>query len=160
MLVAIQNGHYDVANYLVDKGADVNLANDKGWNPLYLTVKHRNIETGTIPVPNQDQAMAFIQVLLDHKVNVNPRVKANTEIRNGQRATWLNEAGATPFLRAALCGDAATAAGARRWNDANVLVLSNRLVSPPVATEMLDAWFATDPDPSETTAIASLDEPR
>ncbi len=105
MVVAIQNGHYDVANFLVDKGADVNLANEKGWNPLYLTVKHRNIETGTIPVPNQDQAMGFIQVLLDHKVNVNARVKANTEIRNGQRATWLNEAGATPFLRAALCGD-------------------------------------------------------
>lgn len=105
MLVAIQNGHYDVAKFLVDKGADVNLANEKGWNPLYLTVKHRNIETGTIPVPHQDQAMGFIQVLLDHKVNVNARVKANTEIRNGQRATWLNEAGATPFLRAALCGD-------------------------------------------------------
>jgi uncharacterized protein len=105
LLVAIQNGHYDVAKYLVDNGADVNLANERGWNPLYLSVKHRNIETGTIPVPNQDQAMGFIQVLLDHNVDVNARVKANTEIRNGQRATWLNEAGATPFLRAALCGD-------------------------------------------------------
>ena len=61
-------------------------------------------------------------------------------------------------VRAALCTDAETARGARRWNDANVLVLSNRLVSPPVAAEMLDAWFATDPDPSETAAIASLDE--
>ena len=90
---------------LVEHGADVNLANEKGWNPLYLAVKHRNIETGTIPVPNEDQAMDFIKVLLDHGANVNARLKANTEIRNGQRATWLNEAGATPFLRAALCGD-------------------------------------------------------
>ncbi len=106
LLVAIQNGHYDVANFLVAHGANVNLANEKGWNPLYLTVKHRNIETGTIPVPNQDQAMDFIKVLLDHGANPNARLKANTEIRNGQRATWLNEAGATPFLRAALCGDA------------------------------------------------------
>ena len=105
MLVAIQNGHYDVATYLVNHGADINLANDKGWNPLYLAVKHRNIETGTIPVPNGEQAMEFIKLLLDRGVNVNARVKANTEIRNGQRATWLNEAGATPFLRAALCGD-------------------------------------------------------
>jgi uncharacterized protein len=105
LLVAIQNGHYDIAKYLVSHGADVNLANDKGWNPLYLAVKHRNIETGTIPVPNGDQAMDFIKVLLDHNVNVNARVNANTEIRNGQRATWLNEVGATPFLRAALCGD-------------------------------------------------------
>jgi ribose 5-phosphate isomerase B len=62
-------------------------------------------------------------------------------------------------VRAALCTDAETARGARRWNDANVLVLSLRLVSPPVASEMLDAWFSTDPDPSEAEAIASLDEP-
>src|SRR2546421_12712498 len=60
-------------------------------------------------------------------------------------------------IRAALCADAETARGARRWNDANVLVLSNRLVSPPVASEMLDAWFTTDADPSEAEAIASLE---
>jgi ribose 5-phosphate isomerase B len=63
-------------------------------------------------------------------------------------------------VRAALCTDAETARGARRWNDANVLVLSLRLVSPPVAKEMLDAWFSTGPDPSEAEAIASLDGPR
>jgi ribose 5-phosphate isomerase B len=60
-------------------------------------------------------------------------------------------------VRAALCTDAETARGARRWNDANVLVLSLRLVSPPVAAEMLDAWFSTAPDPSEADAIASLE---
>ncbi|PWU06070.1 MAG: hypothetical protein C5B51_13105 [Terriglobia bacterium] len=105
MLVAIQNGHYDIARYLLEHGADPNLANEKGWNPLYLAVKHRNIETGTIPVPNANQALDFIKMLLDHGADTNQRLKANTEIRNGQRATWLNEAGATPFLRAALCGD-------------------------------------------------------
>jgi uncharacterized protein len=105
MLVAIQNGHYDVARYLLEHGADPNLANEKGWNPLYLAVKHRNIETGTIPVPNANQALDFIKMLLDRGADTNLRLKANTEIRNGQRATWLNETGATPFLRAALCGD-------------------------------------------------------
>jgi len=105
MLVAIQNGHYDVAKYLLAHGADPNLANEKGWNPLYLAVKHRNIETGTIPVPNANQAFDFVKQLLDKGANPNLRLKANTEIRNGQRATWLAEAGATPFLRAALCGD-------------------------------------------------------
>jgi len=44
-------------------------------------------------------------------------------------------------IRAALCTDAATAAGARAWNDANVLALSLRLVSEPVAAEILDAWL-------------------
>jgi ankyrin repeat protein len=105
MLVAIQNGHYDVARYLLEHGADPNIQNEKGWNPLYLSIKNRNIETGTIPVPNADQAFDFVKVLLDHGANPNLRLKDNTEIRNGQRATWLNEAGATPFLRAALCGD-------------------------------------------------------
>ena len=60
-------------------------------------------------------------------------------------------------VRAALCGDPGTAAGARRWNDANVLVMSNRLVSPAVAAEILEAWFAAEPDPSEADNIARLE---
>jgi ribose 5-phosphate isomerase B len=62
-------------------------------------------------------------------------------------------------VRAALCADAPTAAGARRWNDANVLVMSLRLTSPQVAREMLDAWLETDADPDEAANIASLDAP-
>lgn len=48
-------------------------------------------------------------------------------------------------VRAALCLDAATAAGARRWNDANVLALSLRATSQAELGEILDAWFATAP---------------
>ncbi len=48
-------------------------------------------------------------------------------------------------VRAALCADAATAAGARRWNDANVLALSLRTVSDAALLEILDAWFAAAP---------------
>lgn len=44
-------------------------------------------------------------------------------------------------IRAALCVDAETAKAARIWNHANVLVLSNRLLSQDVAKEILDAWF-------------------
>jgi ribose 5-phosphate isomerase B len=54
-----------------------------------------------------------------------------------------------PGIRAALCGDASTAAGARRWNDANVLALSLRGVSEPALTEILDAWFAAAPSGEE-----------
>jgi len=60
-------------------------------------------------------------------------------------------------VRAALCTDAATAAGARKWNDANVLVMSLRLTSIEVAREMLDAWFTTAADPSEAANIARLE---
>jgi ribose 5-phosphate isomerase B len=49
-----------------------------------------------------------------------------------------------PGIRAALCGDAATAAGARMWNDANVLALSLRATSEAELAEILDAWFTTE----------------
>lgn len=48
-------------------------------------------------------------------------------------------------VRAALCGDAETASGARTWNDANVLALSLRSTAIPVAKAMLDAWFSAQP---------------
>jgi ribose 5-phosphate isomerase B len=62
-----------------------------------------------------------------------------------------------PGVRAALCADARTAAGARQWNDANVLVMSLRLTSLEVAREMLDAWFTTDADPDVAVNIARLE---
>ena len=63
-------------------------------------------------------------------------------------------------VRAALCTDAATAAGARKWNDANVLVMGLRLTTPDVAGELLDAWFTTEPEPSEAGNIARLESRR
>jgi ribose 5-phosphate isomerase B len=48
-------------------------------------------------------------------------------------------------IRAALCADAETARGARRWNDANVLALSLRTTSPALLEEILDGWFAGEP---------------
>ena len=48
-------------------------------------------------------------------------------------------------VRAALCGDAATADGARKWNDANVLALSLRATSEAELEEILDAWFGGRP---------------
>jgi ribose 5-phosphate isomerase B len=49
-----------------------------------------------------------------------------------------------PGVRAALCTDAYTADGARRWNDANVLALGLRLTSEPLLKEILDAWFTAE----------------
>jgi ribose 5-phosphate isomerase B len=60
-------------------------------------------------------------------------------------------------VRAALCTDAATAEGARRWNDANVLAFGLRLTSETVAREMLDVFLRTAPDPSEAGTIGRLD---
>lgn len=63
-----------------------------------------------------------------------------------------------PGVRAALCNDAETAAGARTWNDANVLALSLRSTAIPVAKAMLDAWFSAQPtdDPKYRPMIAQI----
>ena len=63
-------------------------------------------------------------------------------------------------IRAALCADAQTADGARRWNDANVLALSLRSTSRAGLTEILDAWFAgrASEDADDTSSIAHITE--
>lgn len=58
-----------------------------------------------------------------------------------------------PGIRAALCTDAQTASGARKWNDANVLVMSLRLTSPIVAKEILEAWFNSSVEKEEIPNI-------
>jgi ribose 5-phosphate isomerase B len=60
-------------------------------------------------------------------------------------------------VRAALCTDAETARGARRWNDANVLAIGLRLTSVEVAKEMLAAFLTEEPDPDEQVNIARLE---
>jgi ribose 5-phosphate isomerase B len=64
-----------------------------------------------------------------------------------------------PGVRAALCGDAPTAAGARRWNDANVLALSLRITSQAQLSEILDAWLAgvVSEDAADAANIAHLE---
>ena len=54
-----------------------------------------------------------------------------------------------PGVRAALCTDAETARGSRKWNDANVLAFGLRLTSPEVAKEMVDAFLSTEPEDDE-----------
>jgi ribose 5-phosphate isomerase B len=65
-----------------------------------------------------------------------------------------------PGVRAALCGDAETARGARRWNDANVLALSLRATSEAVLEEILDGWFEGRPsrEHDDVANIRHVDE--
>lgn len=63
-----------------------------------------------------------------------------------------------PGIRAALCCDARTAEGARKWNDANVLAMSLRTTSPTVAKEIIDAWFRSTPDEDERCNIDKVSE--
>ena len=59
-------------------------------------------------------------------------------------------------IRGALCVDAETARGARRWNDANVLVMSYRLATETLVREIIDAFFDTPAEEAEAATIAQL----
>jgi ribose 5-phosphate isomerase B len=63
-------------------------------------------------------------------------------------------------VRAALCGDAETARGARRWNDANALALSLRTTSEALLEEVLDAWFDGEPsgDSDDVANVRHLEQ--
>jgi ribose 5-phosphate isomerase B len=61
-----------------------------------------------------------------------------------------------PGIRAALCVDAATAAGARKWNDANVLALSLRLLSDALAVEIIEAWLGASYGGTEAESLERI----
>jgi len=117
LLTATQNRHYKLAAYLLDHGANPNIKNNGGWSPLYLATDNRNIEGGDYPVrkPDMDH-LDFIKLLLAKNADVNVRVCGtqstptncvgdSTETRTNFTMQWLNEDGATPFLRAAQSSD-------------------------------------------------------
>jgi ribose 5-phosphate isomerase B len=61
-------------------------------------------------------------------------------------------------VRAALAWEPWIAAGARRWNDANVLAMSLARLAPDVAVEVLDAFLGqTGVDPEQRRSIAALE---
>ena len=106
LLVATQNRYYKLGAFLLDHGADPNLANKGGWTPLYLATDNRNIESGDYPVRKGDMDhLDFIKLLLDKGANVNARLKDSTETRTVFTNQWLDENGATAFLRASQSGD-------------------------------------------------------
>jgi len=106
LLVATQNRYYQLGKYLIDHGADVNLANKGSWTPLYLATDNRNIESGDYPVRKGDMDhLDFIKLLIEKGANVNARIKDSTETRTVFTNQWLDENGATAFLRASQSGD-------------------------------------------------------
>jgi ankyrin repeat protein len=106
LLTATQNRYYELGVFLLERGAKPNLANEGGWNPLYLATDNRNIERGEYPTrkPDMDH-LEFIKRLLAAGADPNLRMRSSTETRTVFTHQWLNEEGATPFLRAAQSGD-------------------------------------------------------
>ncbi len=106
LLAATQNRFYRLGVYLLERGADANRTNDGGWSPLYIATDNRNIEGGDYPTrkPDMDH-LEFIRHLLAAGAKTNLRMHSSTETRTVFTHQWLNEEGATPFLRAAQSGD-------------------------------------------------------
>jgi len=88
------------------------------------------------------------------------REVADGQVDQGIVCCWTGTgasiaANKVPGVRAALCTDAETARGARRWNDANVLALSLRGTSEALLAEILDGWFQGTPS-DEHDAVANI----
>jgi ribose 5-phosphate isomerase B len=92
------------------------------------------------------------------------RLVAQGAVDTGILCCWTGTgvsiaANKVPGVRAALCGDAETARGARRWNDANVLALSLASTNAGDAAAIVDAWLeVTEIDPDEARNIARVAE--
>jgi len=106
LLAATQNQNYLMGKFLLEHGADVNLANKGGWTPLYLATDNRNIEGGDYPTRKADMdSLEYITLLLDKGANPNAQMVESSETRTVFTNQWLDEEGATAFLRASQSGD-------------------------------------------------------
>jgi len=110
MVIAIANGHYTVAKYLLDKGADPNIANIDGLTPLYATVNMRHAPVSWAPNPLTDQesvdGLELIRELLEKGANPDARVERKLWFSpTSHDRGWIDYAGSTPFWRAARSSD-------------------------------------------------------
>ena len=112
MVIAIANGHYTVAKYLLDAGADPNVANIDGLTPLYATVNMRYAPVSWAPNPRIDQevvdSLELMKALLEAGAEPNAQIARKLWFSpTSHDRGWIDQAGATPFWRAAMSTDVA-----------------------------------------------------
>lgn len=117
-----------IVGHLRDKGHEVDAVLVKDWAEVALDVAH------AVASKSVDQGIVLCWTGTGVSISANK----------------------VAGVRAALCVDAVTADGARKWNDANVLALSIRLLSEPLAIEILDAWLAGRFSGSERASLALI----
>ena len=111
LLVALINGHFDVAAYLLDHGADANLVSDAGVSPLYATLNVQWAPIAAYPQPRAhlQQSRTYLDVmrlLIEKGADPNQRLKRKVwySSYNFDQSS-VDEIGATPFWRAAYAAD-------------------------------------------------------
>jgi ankyrin repeat protein len=111
LVVSILNKRYSYAKFLLDHGADPNIADVRGRAALYAAIDMRNEDYSALPNHKETDplpSLDLIQVLLDRGANPNAPLTKAIAGRSGMDAgdTTLG-AGTTPLMRAARAGDAA-----------------------------------------------------
>jgi ankyrin repeat protein len=113
LVIAIINGHFDLAEYLLEKGADPTLAAFNGVTPLYGVLNIQWAPKSLYPSPKayQQQQTTYLELmklLIDNGADVNARVSRKVwyQAYNSDYAGF-DEVGATPFFRAAYASDVA-----------------------------------------------------
>jgi ankyrin repeat protein len=112
LVMAIMNGHYELGKYLLDHGADPNIAATNGLTALYATIDVQWAPKTWYPQPHTDQEQVtyldLMKALLRRGANVNAAVSEKLWFRSFTNDyTWVDPAGATPFWRAAQASDIA-----------------------------------------------------
>jgi ankyrin repeat protein len=110
LVMAIANGHFDLAKILVDHGANVNLTNAMGLAPLYATidVQYAPHEWSAEPIVEQEKTnyLTLMQLLISRGADVNARLGKKVWSRVlTQDMSWVDPAGATAFWRATQAED-------------------------------------------------------
>lgn len=115
LVIAISNGHYDVAKYLVDHGADPNIETIDGLGALYATVQSRWAPVAWTPTAftsasgitqQQVDYLSLMKLLLEHGANPNARINKTLWFDPPHHNdSWAKAAGTTPFWRAAQATD-------------------------------------------------------
>jgi ankyrin repeat protein len=112
LVMAIINGHLDIAKYLLEHGAGANLASTAGLTPLYAAIDVQWAPHAWFPQPNTTQEkvtyLELTRTLLAHNANPNARLGKKLWFRGlAQDPTWVDPAGSTSFWRAAQADDVA-----------------------------------------------------
>src|ERR1043165_6839217 len=111
MLIATINGQFDVAKYLLDRGADPNVSAENGVAPLYAALNCQWAAKALYPQPRafEQQKISYLQLmeaLLQKGANVNARLTKKVRYSQYDFAqSGVDETGATPFWRAAYADD-------------------------------------------------------
>lgn len=112
LVVAITNGHYDLAKFLLDHGADPKLTGDNGLTALYATIDMQWAPYAWYPQPITAQEktsyLDLMTALLNKGADPNAQLKKHVWFRAlPDDSTWVDTVGATPFWRAAQSDDLA-----------------------------------------------------